>query len=333
MYPPLSRNVLPIPPADVLKAFAVHEPLDTRFRACARLLQSIWRQSRKLEMGAYVSPKVGTVALGSRLAETHARAGFNFLSPEIARLVRRELAYRERGALIEEERAWSNLLSSSALVVNLLGPLKLDFRLAAKLLKSVFSLDVKKVTGIYFETSPGRGDDRYIGDRTAFDALITYVDRKDTTGFIAIEVKYAESQPTTATPPSARLREVAENSELFLAASAPELFRPAFRQLTAEHCLAYTLIGRDGHFDEGRFVIISPDQNTEFASCLAGYQELLSPKPHTVSVEHVSLERMFRAIDAVGPDYLGAELTKRYLDFAPIRALVDDWEPHCQEMV
>ncbi len=34
---------LPIPPREVLERFDVHEPIDTRFQSCSRLLQAVWR--------------------------------------------------------------------------------------------------------------------------------------------------------------------------------------------------------------------------------------------------------------------------------------------------
>jgi hypothetical protein len=39
---------LPLVPANVLKKHRVHEPLDTRFRSAARLLQALWREDRGL---------------------------------------------------------------------------------------------------------------------------------------------------------------------------------------------------------------------------------------------------------------------------------------------
>ena len=48
-------NQLPLIPADVLKKHSVHEPLDTRFRSAARLLQALWRKDRELAIGRYVS--------------------------------------------------------------------------------------------------------------------------------------------------------------------------------------------------------------------------------------------------------------------------------------
>jgi len=48
-------NQLPLIPADVLKKHRVHQPLDTRFRSAARLLQALWRKDRDLAIGRYVS--------------------------------------------------------------------------------------------------------------------------------------------------------------------------------------------------------------------------------------------------------------------------------------
>ena len=58
-----STHHLPLIPADILKKHRVHEPLDTRFRSAARLLQALWRKERDLPIGSYVS-KDGK--LGSR---------------------------------------------------------------------------------------------------------------------------------------------------------------------------------------------------------------------------------------------------------------------------
>jgi hypothetical protein len=45
---------LPIIPPHVLKKHRVHEPLDTRFRSAARLLQALWREDRGLPLGNYI---------------------------------------------------------------------------------------------------------------------------------------------------------------------------------------------------------------------------------------------------------------------------------------
>jgi hypothetical protein len=45
---------LPLVPAEVLKKHCVHEPLDTRFRSAAGLLQALWREDRDLPIDSYI---------------------------------------------------------------------------------------------------------------------------------------------------------------------------------------------------------------------------------------------------------------------------------------
>jgi hypothetical protein len=66
---------LPLIPAAVLKKHRVHEPLDTRFRAAARLLQALWREDRDLPIGSYVGENGKHRKLGSRIAEKTGLSG------------------------------------------------------------------------------------------------------------------------------------------------------------------------------------------------------------------------------------------------------------------
>src|ERR1700726_258891 len=113
---------LPLIPANILKKHRIHEPLDTRFRSAARLLQALWREVRGLPIGSYVSEDGKRRKLGIRISEAAGKGGGNFLTPEIAHTARREAAYREIGALIDAERLATNLLSSMPLTLNLLAP-------------------------------------------------------------------------------------------------------------------------------------------------------------------------------------------------------------------
>jgi hypothetical protein len=80
---------LPLIPADVLKKHRVHEPLDTRFRSAARLLQGLWREERGLPIGSHLGEDSKRRKLGSRISEAAGKAGGNFLTPEIAHTARR----------------------------------------------------------------------------------------------------------------------------------------------------------------------------------------------------------------------------------------------------
>jgi hypothetical protein len=333
MYLPNRHAALPIPPRSVLERFDVHEPLDTRFQSCARLLQAIWREKKGLPIGTHKRGDDPARTLGSRLASDAARAGLNYLRPDIAKLVRRELAYRERGALIDEARAWENLLSSTALVFNVFGPLKLDPALARKVLRTAFGIEAKTVDAVYFETSPGRGDDAYIGDHTALDVLIAYTSKDNRPCFVGIEVKYAESRPTNATPVKDRHLEVARRAGIFRDADASELGQAPLRQFFAEHSLCYTMVHEQGHFARGSFAVVAPTLNHEMASVIEAYQQHLVPSKQAVMpFVRVSLESVVAAIHDAGEIELGRALDQRYLDFSPIYDLIDDWEPHAIDL-
>ncbi|WAV88894.1 hypothetical protein NB647_08435 [Oxalobacter aliiformigenes] len=115
----MKEKRLPLISKHILKAHKVNEPSDHRFISVARLLQSLWREERNLPIGSYRNPKGQKRRLGSRLSMDSGKKGMNFLTPEIAKLVYREYVYQEIGALIDEERLWTNLLSSQPLCFNL----------------------------------------------------------------------------------------------------------------------------------------------------------------------------------------------------------------------
>jgi hypothetical protein len=184
---------LPLIPANVLKRHCVQEPLDPRFRSAARLLQALWREDHDLPIGSYVSEDGKRRKLGSRIAQAAGRVGGNFLTPEIAHTARREAAYREIGALIDAERLATNLLSSMPLAFNLLAPWGHSLERASTYPIELLPAFTGSARQLLFEHSPGRGNPKYTGDFTAFDALIRYSDGQGRSGFVAFELKCSES--------------------------------------------------------------------------------------------------------------------------------------------
>lgn len=69
------RTHLPMVPEPVLRRFSVYHPFDTRFRACARLLQSLWRDrlgdQRMIPEPTMVGANVSGAPAG-RMLEAHA---------------------------------------------------------------------------------------------------------------------------------------------------------------------------------------------------------------------------------------------------------------------
>ena len=145
---------LPLIPANVLKKHRVHEPLDPRFRSAARLLQALWREDRGLPIGSYVNEDGKRRKLGSRISQAAGRTGGNFLTPEIAHSARRETAYREVGALIDQKRLATNLLSSMPLTFNLLAPWGHALERASSYLIELLPAFTGAARQLLFEHSP-----------------------------------------------------------------------------------------------------------------------------------------------------------------------------------
>jgi hypothetical protein len=307
-------DTLPLIPEAVLKKHHCQEPLDNRFRAAARLLQSIWREDRGLPMGAYTSQSGQRRKLGSRISDGAGKAGGNFLNADIARIAWREAAYREIGAMIDEERLYTNLLSSMPLCYNLFAPLKQDLVQATTVLHELIPGFEGTATQVVFEHSPGRGQAQFTEDYTAFDVLIRYLTSAGKRGFAAFEVKYSESMRE----PSARMRPrydaLSESSGLFLDHANPSLRDNPYQQLWREHMLAQAMIDA-GQYDEGCYVLIAPGHNFLVQEAAEGYLGLLAEAAaDKARFYSLTLEQVIDAIRLCDAEHAEA-LYRRYCDW------------------
>jgi len=318
-------ETLPLLPDEILRVFDCHDTRDTRFRAAARLLQSIWRQDQQLACSQFKRANGSFQRSGSMLTHDAGRAGSNFLSPEIATLVRREVIYREIGACMDTDRLYRNLLSSMPLAFNLFGPLKLDLDFATNVMQLIIPSFHGKVTDVLFEHSPGRGSPAFTADYTAFDVFIKYQNEDKSTGFVAVEQKYTESLHETATKTRPHLDQLASRSALFKNADDPELRKNPCQQLWREHLLAQSLV-QEGLYSEGHFVVLAPRLNWQVQNGISTYQAKLSRHPcANPTFLNVYIERLIEAMSTAGQPTLAAELFQRYCDFAKIDRLVDDF--------
>jgi hypothetical protein len=237
------------------------------------------------------------------------------------------VAYREVGALIREDRLWTNLLSSEPLTFNLFGPLRLDLALATRVLRLLCpDLGDRRaaVRAVWFEHAPGRGASRYTGDHTAFDVLLGYDTPLGRTGFVVVEGKYAEACQEPAPELKARYDQIAPASGLFVEPLAPALRRSPVQQFFRQHCLAHTML-QQGLYEEGRLVVIAPALNHLVQTAVSTYRaHLAEPRPEQVGFVGLTLEEVISAMGRAGaPDYARA-LYFRYLDWWAVdRALAD----------
>ena len=234
---------LPLIPKSLLRKHRVLETFDTRYRACARMLQALWREEQQLPIGVHDAPDGRQRRIGSLISATAASAGRNFLSANVAHLAAYEMVYQERGALIDQRRLFSNLLSSAPLALNLFAPLRFDLDLAARVVRNLIpGIDLAHVQEVRFETSPGRDQPALTADKTAWDVAIIYERTDGEKGLLAIEQKYSESGNCAAGDLGPRFNALAVSSELYKAPISAALRTGPCQQLFREHLLAFVAL-------------------------------------------------------------------------------------------
>lgn len=314
----------PLIPEKLLRAHGAFISTDSRFRASARLLQSLWRQDQSLPSGTFRNGNGKRLKLGSRLSQDAARAGGNFLGPDIFREAQHALTWAEIGALLEPRRLMENLLSSSALVFNIFAPLRNNLRLATDFMNQLFPGFMDEVIEIRYEHSPGRGRELFCGDYTAFD--LVFRGRRDghRRCLVAFEIKYSESctepTPTTLHP---RHFEIAASSGLYynwedLALSNNPL-QQFWRSLNLEQSMLDAEI-----VDEAKFILLAPQLNHLVQQAGQDFAEHLTPPAQgRAEFGMITLERTWQALAAIGLTDHAAAGHRRYSDFWQLAGEVD----------
>ena len=285
----------------------------SEFQRKTRVLQSLWREEQGYEVGLHQG-RSGDRPLGSRLPMPLAEEGLiNYLSETIKQVVRDEVLDREKshGKLFSRPRIFNDLLSSQPLCFNLFGELQQDLDLATTVFRGVSSDRVHSVTAIEFEHSPGRGDERYTGDNSAFDVYVTYETNQGGNGFIGIEVKYHESLVGKAARHRSRYDEVAETMGCFREEALSDLKTQPLQQIWRDHMLAGIHLHQD-HFDDGFFVFLYPKGNLHCAAATEAYSGCLS---NGDSFAAWTLEYVAAAIKGNTDDAWIDRFIDRYLNF------------------
>lgn len=317
-----TNQPLPLIPETILRRHHCFVPTDTRFRSAARLLQNAWRVDQGLSLGSYRDGAGRRHKLGSRLTATDGRRGANFISPAIARLVEKELIYREIGAVIEEERLRQNLLSSQPLCFNLFGPLKLDLGLATAVFEQLLPGFFREVVDIRFEHSPARGHRLFVGDGTAFDILVRGYTPAGKRAFVSIEIKFTEGCNEPLPRFSGCYEEIAQTSGLFVNPDDLALRANPVQQLFRQTCLGAAML-RNELYDEGVHLLIAPQHNHLAWNAADHFRHhLADPDNGRLPFRTAALEAVVGAIAATGDSQIAELLHRRYCDCSPIEQMV-----------
>ena len=306
-------------PEVLLRACHVWERSTDRigFQWKARLLQAMWRESLGLAPAEYSGKLRGAQIPMPQAKESLA----NYLSPNIRALVQREVddPIRAKGKLYKKPRIYNNLLSSQPLCFNLFGELSLDLDLATRVLSDFTGGQVAQVHAIEFEFSPGRGDDRYTGDKSAYDVYVRYENQDRKACFLGIEVKYHEGLYDKEAEYRPRYDELIEAMGCFDPDALGRIKKRPLEQIMRDHLLvgAHRLV--DG-FAEGTFVFLYPEGNANCASAVQAYKECLSDASSFVSW---TLEDLVATLMRHSSAQWVEAFYNRYLDFTKISERVD----------
>lgn len=288
----------------------------SQFQRKARLLQSIWREEQGYPIGVH-KHKGESRQLGSRLAMPWAEESLsNYLTDTIKNVVRAEVLdkSKSKGKLYGKPRIFNDLLSSQPLCFNLFGELQQDLSLATKVFNDLVPGGVQEVKVIEFEFSPGRGDEKYTGDRSAFDEYITYQTPTGGKGFLGIEVKYHENLSVEVAAHRDRYDEVAQIMGCFSPETLNDLKQQPLQQIWRDHLLAGIHKHIDS-FEEVAFVFLYPKDNPHCAEAVQVYQKRLN---NPESFLACTLEDVVEAIRQHTDRAWITKFVDRYLDFSKI---------------
>ncbi|NMB34418.1 MAG: hypothetical protein GX992_09390 [Clostridium sp.] len=275
-------------------------------------MQSLWREEQCIPPEKWEHGFRGS-SIDAKVAE---RCGVNFLTTSILEIVKTAIGdTKQSKSLIAKPRIWNNLLSSQPLAFNLCGELVGDLGLATQLFRRFsFGKSIEKIEDIRFEYSPGRRNPKYLGDGTAFDIFIPYKATTGAKGFIAIEVKYAESRVAGGSY-SERYGEIAAQMGIFKDEWLKRLCYSSLQQIWRDHLLSGSLI-INGDYQEGVFVLLYPKSNSSLDSLAEEYWSALKPEIELFPFSVCELEEFYCELASVCSAPWVSSFFARYLDFA-----------------
>jgi hypothetical protein len=291
-------------------------PEMTEFRRRLRYHQLQWREAQGHPIGSQpIAPKPGGVLrpVGSRLPLDYAReTGANFLTRGALDAARTRTSAKEPHQILGAQRVWADLLWSTAMAYNLFGDLAADHGLADRGIHTWWPDAPGTVSDVRFQHSPGRLDRAYTGNLVWFDTAFLLDHGNETQGVIGLSARYHERNETREPKPGRRARyaEVAKRSGVFKPGAIEAVNRRSdLLVMWLEHLLVLAMLQHPSRvWGWGRFVLVHPAGNTDFADACNRYRDLLADQS---TFSAMTVEEL---LDAKAlPPRTAAALRKRYI--------------------
>jgi hypothetical protein len=259
-------------------------PAMTEFRRRLRYHQAQWREANGHPIGSQpIAPRPdgGPARLvGSRLPLAYAReTGANFLTAGALDAAKARASISEPHQSFDHQRLWADLLWSPTMAFNLFGDLAADLKLVDRAVHTWWPDAPGTVSDVRFAHSPGRFDPAYLNSLRAFDAALMLDLGDGTQGILGVDTKYHERMKPEIPKPSnlPRYLEVAERSGVFAPGAIDAVKgRTELAVMWLEHLLLLSMLQHaSGTWNWGRYVVVHPASNSDFADACARYGDLL----------------------------------------------------------
>lgn len=266
---------------------------DDKFKAKARMLQSMYRHNQGWEMGSKPrgekGEKLGSIILNG---ETN---GQNFLLTETFQYAKERLASKRPVETIDAQRLFCNMLSSMPMCFNLFHPLSM--LIGSEDLNTAFQklfpeLNIARITDIKIEFIP-EPIEKYTNDKSAFDTLVVYETPDHKTGIIAVETKYVE--PLGSNKGSDREKKIAVAIETAMfTKEGIDSIKNGCTQVYRNFLLTEAYRMREG-YDYSHSIILSPEENKSSHKELRKVRQSLKPEFHDKIVFY-PLEKLVKVL-------------------------------------
>jgi hypothetical protein len=258
-------------------------PAMTAFRRALRLQQAQWRESEGHPIGTQpIVPRPDRDArpVGSRLRLDHAQAtGANFVTDGARAAAVHRLAHKEPRQVLAAQRVWSDLLWAEAFAANLFGGLVGDLDAADRAVHVLWPDVPGAVAAVRLAHSPGRLDPAYLGSLVTWDAAFELDLGDGTRGILAVITPLHDRTKREVAKPERidRYREVVRRARTFRRGAEDAIDRTDLVVPWLQHLLVHSMLQHPSRrWSWGRFVVVHPAANTDYAQMVASYRGLLT---------------------------------------------------------
>jgi hypothetical protein len=294
----------------------------TAFRRAARHQQAKWREARGYPIGSQpIAPQPGKPSrlVGSRLPLDFAREnGATFVTANALDAARARTSFVEPRQSFDHQRLWADLLWSPTMAFNLFGDLAADPERADRAAHTWWPDAPGVVSEVRFSHSPGWLDPKYLNSLRVFDAAFVLDLPDGTRGIIGVDVKYHEAAKSEIARPENMWRyvQVLERSGVFGPAALDAVKRSTLAVTWLGHLLMLSMLQQeDREWSWGRYVVVHPELNTDYAAICDRYRSLLADD---ATFDSTTFETLLRS-RALRPMVVTA-LRERYVPGTTVRA-------------